>query len=162
LPDRAGQPTHIQLHLTLDQLRNLPGGAGAETAWLAAQGTGSGQPGWLSGHTAQGYTCDAAITPLVTGHLNSAALDAMTTAFLARHHGPCPVHDHPGQHGARPGYGGTGRGSGGPGPHGGGRVLDGCRCAARSLPLPPWPGCVTPCCGMPSMCCPGQADWPRS
>ena len=30
LPDRAGQPTHIQLHLTLEQLRDLPGAAGAE------------------------------------------------------------------------------------------------------------------------------------
>jgi len=34
VPERAGQPTHIQLHLTLDQLRGMPG---AEEAWLAAQ-----------------------------------------------------------------------------------------------------------------------------
>ncbi|HEY9243237.1 MAG TPA: DUF222 domain-containing protein, partial [Streptosporangiaceae bacterium] len=34
LPDRAGQPTQIQLHLTLDQLRDPPG---AETAWTAGQ-----------------------------------------------------------------------------------------------------------------------------
>ena len=34
LPDRAGQPTQVQLHLTLDQLRDLPGAADAEAAWL--------------------------------------------------------------------------------------------------------------------------------
>ena len=33
LPERAGQPTQIQLHLTLDQLRGLPGAAAAEAAW---------------------------------------------------------------------------------------------------------------------------------
>jgi hypothetical protein len=35
LPDVAGQPTHIQLHMTLDQLRSLPGAAEAERNWLA-------------------------------------------------------------------------------------------------------------------------------
>ncbi len=43
LPDRAGQPTHIQLHLTLDQLRDLPGAADAEAAWLAAQSGAAAQ-----------------------------------------------------------------------------------------------------------------------
>ena len=37
LPGRAGQPTQIQLHLTLDQLRDLPGAADAEAAWTTAQ-----------------------------------------------------------------------------------------------------------------------------
>jgi hypothetical protein len=90
LPDRAGQPTQIQLHLTLDQLRNLPGGAGAEAAWTAAQAAASGQPGWLTGRAAQGHACDAKITPIVTGHLNPAALDAMTREFLASHQDPSP------------------------------------------------------------------------
>jgi hypothetical protein len=35
LPDVAGQPTLIQLHMTLDQLRDLPGAAEAERNWLA-------------------------------------------------------------------------------------------------------------------------------
>ena len=39
VPDRAGQPTQIQLHMTLDQLRGLHGAAAAEAAW-AARGPG--------------------------------------------------------------------------------------------------------------------------
>ena len=45
VPDRAGQPTHIQLHLTLDQLRDLPGAAAAQTAWVAAQSGAAAGPG---------------------------------------------------------------------------------------------------------------------
>src|SRR4029077_15817992 len=125
LPGRAGPPTHVQLHLTLDQLRDLPrgrdggrawrGGAGgrdAGSAWRAGQATGDGQPGWLSARAARGYACDAAITPLVTGHLEPAALDPLAGAFLA-HHGPSPRH--------------------GPGP-GGGTGPDGCQCPGRPFP----------------------------
>jgi hypothetical protein len=102
----------VQLHLTLDQLRDLPGAADTEAAWRAGQAAGDGQPGWLSGRAAQGYACDAAITPIVTGHLDPAAFDAMTSGFLARHTGPCPLHgsDHPGT------------------------SPDSCRCAAPPLP----------------------------
>jgi Domain of unknown function (DUF222)/HNH endonuclease len=81
VPDRAGQPTHIQLHLTLDQLRDPE----AEAAWRAAQaaqGAGDGQPGWLSGRAADGYACDAAITPIVTGQVDHAALAALATQLL--------------------------------------------------------------------------------
>ena len=115
LPDQAGQPTHVQLHLTLDQLRGQPGGRDAEAAWRAGQAAGDGQPGWLSARAAQGYACDAAITPVVTGHLNPAALDAMAGAFLAPHDGPCPLHG-PGQPGTGAGQPGTGAGHPGPGP----------------------------------------------
>jgi Domain of unknown function (DUF222) len=87
LPERAGQPTQIQLHLTLDQLRNLPGGADAEASWTAAQAAAGGRPGWVSGRAAQGYACDAKITPIVTGHLNRDALAAMSSEFLAGHRG---------------------------------------------------------------------------
>lgn len=83
LPDRAGQPTHVQLHLTLDQLRNLPGGAAAEATWTAAQVAADGRPGWISGRAARGYACDAKITPIVTGHVDRDTLTAMTGQFLA-------------------------------------------------------------------------------
>ncbi|HEY2127636.1 MAG TPA: DUF222 domain-containing protein, partial [Streptosporangiaceae bacterium] len=93
LPGRAGQPTHIQLHLTLDQLRGLPGAAGAEAAWTTAQAAqeaaeaaraaAEGQPGWLTGRAAQGYACDAAITPIVTGRVDQAALAALAAELLA-------------------------------------------------------------------------------
>ena len=39
LPGRAGQPTQVQLHLTLEQLRDLPGATGAEAAWTTAHAT---------------------------------------------------------------------------------------------------------------------------
>ena len=120
-PDRAGQPTHVQLHLTLDQLRGQPGAREAEAAWRAGQAAGDGQPGWLSARAAQAYGCDAAITPAVTGHLDPAALDALAGAFLARHPGPCPLHD-PGRSGDGPGQPGCGPGHplSSPGPSGSG------------------------------------------
>ena len=83
LPDRAGQPTQIQLHLTLDQLRQLDGAADAEAAWAAGRAAGDGAPGWLSGRAAEAYACDAQITPMVTGHIDPAALAGMTAAYLA-------------------------------------------------------------------------------
>src|ERR1035438_5379068 len=82
LPDRAGQPTQIQLHLTLDQLRQLDGAAGAEAAWAAGRAAGDGEPGWLSGRAAEAYACDAQITPIVTGHVDPAALASLAAAFL--------------------------------------------------------------------------------
>jgi hypothetical protein len=36
VPGRAGQPTQVQVHITLAQLRNLPGAAEAEAAWRGA------------------------------------------------------------------------------------------------------------------------------
>jgi HNH endonuclease/Domain of unknown function (DUF222) len=83
LPDRAGQPTQIQLHLTLDQLRALDGAADAEAAWAAGRAAGDSEPGWLSGRAAEAYACDAQITPIVTGHVDPAALTRLATSFLA-------------------------------------------------------------------------------
>ena len=40
LPGRAGQPTQIQLHLTLDQLRDLPGADEAEAPGHAQAAAG--------------------------------------------------------------------------------------------------------------------------
>jgi Domain of unknown function (DUF222)/HNH endonuclease len=89
LPDVAGQPTQVQLHLTLDQLRSLDGAADAEAAWAAGRAAGDGEPGWVSSRAAgEGYACDAKITPLVSGHVDPAALALMVRAFLtAQPHG---------------------------------------------------------------------------
>jgi len=84
IPDRAGQPTQIQLHMTLDELRGLPGAADAENAWTAARSAGDGEPGWAtSRETAQAYACDAQITPIVTGHVDPAILASLTSQWLA-------------------------------------------------------------------------------
>jgi hypothetical protein len=69
LPDRAGQPTQIQLLMTLDQLRGLPGGGPAEAAWAAAM---------------PGYDCDATIVPVATGHIDAQLLDRLAADLLAR------------------------------------------------------------------------------
>jgi hypothetical protein len=62
LPDVAGQPTLIQLHMTLDQLRGLPGATEAERNWRAERlrgddtatpwSAGSGPAGSDSGRAA--------------------------------------------------------------------------------------------------------------
>ena len=70
LPQRAGQPTQIQLQLTLDQLRGLPGAAAAEAAWVGAAAA------------APGYDCDATIVPVVTGHVDPDVLDRLAAALL--------------------------------------------------------------------------------
>jgi Domain of unknown function (DUF222) len=69
LPQRGGQPTQIQLHMTLDQLRGLPGAQNLESSW----------PGAPAG---PGYDCDAAIVPVVTGHVDPAVVDQLATALL--------------------------------------------------------------------------------
>jgi Domain of unknown function (DUF222) len=69
LPDRAGQPTRIMLHMSLDQLRGLPGATQAESAW----------PGPVAG---PGADCDAAIVPVVTGRVDPVVLDRLAAALL--------------------------------------------------------------------------------
>jgi hypothetical protein len=76
LPDRAGQPTRIQLHMTLDDLIRLneasagPGGEGT-------RGTGT-----IHGPTASpGDACDATIVPIVTGHIDHDLLGKLTATL---------------------------------------------------------------------------------
>src|SRR5215467_9047604 len=76
LPDRAGQPTQLQVHVTLSQLRDLPGASAAEAAWAA-------QPGWLARAGAGAAGCDATVVPIVTGHMDWTALDHLTGIYLA-------------------------------------------------------------------------------
>jgi hypothetical protein len=82
LPGRAGQPTQIQVHMSLSQLRDLPGASAAEAAWAAAQVS---QPGWLTGPEADAAACDASVVPIVTGHIDWAALDHLAEIYLATH-----------------------------------------------------------------------------
>ncbi len=87
LPQRAGQPTQIQLHMTLDQLRGHDTDPGADSAWAAGGEGGRAAAG-------PGDDCDAAIIPVVTGHVDAAVLDRLAAALLNSHPG------HPGQPGA--------------------------------------------------------------
>src|SRR5262245_14321924 len=65
VPDRAGQPTQIQLHMTLGQLLGLPGGDPG--GWPG--------PGPLA---SPGDTCDASIVPVVTGNVDYELLGRLT------------------------------------------------------------------------------------
>jgi hypothetical protein len=117
VPDRAGQATQVQLHMTLDQLRSLNGAGDAETAWASARGRANGQAGWLwSRAAAEAYACDAKITPIVTGTLSPATLTAMTDAYLS---------------------GVAGGGLGGPGQRGVACTCGNCTCPAGPAALSP-------------------------
>jgi len=94
VPGRAGQPAQALVHITLAQLRALPGASGAEAAWQAA--VAARGHGWLTGPGAGATACDATVAPVVTGHVDPAALDRLTEVFLAVHgqaDGPGDGHD---------------------------------------------------------------------
>lgn len=79
LPARAGQPTQVQIHMTLAELRNMPGASEAEVAWLATRSCGPDRP---AGAGTGAVACDATLAPVVTGHVDPAALDRMVEVFL--------------------------------------------------------------------------------
>jgi Domain of unknown function (DUF222)/HNH endonuclease len=70
LPERAGQPTQIVLHMDLDRLRGLPGAPDAEAAWA---GAATAPPG---------AECDAALVPVVTGRVDPDVLDRLASVLL--------------------------------------------------------------------------------
>jgi Domain of unknown function (DUF222)/HNH endonuclease len=72
LPDRAGQPTQIQLQMTLPQLLGLPGAPEAITAWA----------GTALAPAPPGADCDATIAPMVTGTVDQDILDEIAAAIL--------------------------------------------------------------------------------
>jgi len=80
LPARTGQPARAYLHITLAQLRAMPGASQAEAAWAAAR---AAQPGWLAGPAADAVACDATLAPVVTGCVDWAAVDRLTEVCLA-------------------------------------------------------------------------------
>lgn len=75
LPRRAGQPTQIHLHMSLDELRGLPGAPGREADWAGAAAP-------------PGAECDAQIVPIVTGRVDRGILDRLATVLLRTHNIP--------------------------------------------------------------------------
>jgi Domain of unknown function (DUF222)/HNH endonuclease len=73
LPDRAGQPVQIQLHMSLSQLTGGPEADPETAAWIAAHGTPA----------PPGADCDATIVPVVTGTLNEDLLDQLAAGLVS-------------------------------------------------------------------------------
>ena len=87
LPERAGQPVKVWVHISLAELLAMEGStalmrewvATARAAWAArrAEAAEGGSDGgaWLDGEDVKAVACDAAMAPIVTGEPNPAALD---------------------------------------------------------------------------------------
>jgi uncharacterized protein DUF222 len=127
VPARAGQPTQIMVHLGLAQLRGTPGASPAEDAWAAAR---TSQPGWLTGPEAEAALCDATVVPVVTGHVDWAALDQFAAAFLLAH--ALGRHSAASATSPEPAGADAGPPSAGPGPAGPGSDVGGLGCGSGS------------------------------
>ena len=83
LPGHDSQPAQLTVHVDLAELRGQPGASGLEAGWStardAAQAPGSA---YLTGPDAAAAACDAALTPMVTGHLDRNVLDQLTGVLL--------------------------------------------------------------------------------
>jgi Domain of unknown function (DUF222) len=87
LPERAGQPVKAWVHVSLAELRALDDGSALESEWIAevrvrwaarraaaSEGASDGAA-WLDGAAAQAASCDATLTPVVTGDTDLSVLD---------------------------------------------------------------------------------------
>jgi hypothetical protein len=89
LPERAGQPTKVWAHVSLADLILLDADSALQKEWISrvrgawaaarAAGAAGGSDGaaWLEGADAEGFACEASITPVVTGDVNVAVLDEL-------------------------------------------------------------------------------------
>jgi hypothetical protein len=104
LPERAGQPAKVWAHISLADLILLDADSALQDEWIAgvrdrwatvrAAGSARGGDGaaWLDGAAAEGFACEASVTPVVTGDVNLDALYDLVRLCvkLAGHgHGRC-------------------------------------------------------------------------
>jgi hypothetical protein len=87
LPERAGQPVKAWAHVSLAELRAMDGESALEDQWItavrakwaaaraAASAGGSDGAAWLDGDAARAVACDASLTPIVSGDMDTGALD---------------------------------------------------------------------------------------
>jgi len=120
LPDRAGQPTVIQLHMSLEQLLGLPGSDQAIAEW-AGYGAAAGP----------GHDCDAKLVPVVSGHVDPAVLDQLAAELLP----PDPGQPEPGQ--PEPGQPESGQPGPGQAESGPGQPESGQPASQQPVPVPP-------------------------
>ncbi|HET6193539.1 MAG TPA: DUF222 domain-containing protein [Trebonia sp.] len=76
-PDRAGADTQVIVHAPIGQLRQMPGAADLEDAWLRARLGEPADPGagYLAGQDAEAAACDALTVPIVTGRADMTVTD---------------------------------------------------------------------------------------
>ena len=94
VPERAGQPVKVWVHITLAELLALEGSTTVMKEWVAhvrarwaahrAEASEGGSDGacWLDGDAAAAAACDAAMAPFVTGEVNPDALDELVRLCL--------------------------------------------------------------------------------
>ncbi len=122
LPERAGQAAQVQLHLTLDELLDMPGGTGAASAWLANH---------LAASTSGDGEAAAARPARTPGRPRTSASPAAASAWMTRRRtarapaSPAPAAARP----QRPALGPPGRQP---------------AAAARRPPGPTWMSCWAP------------------
>jgi hypothetical protein len=87
LPERAGQPVKTWVHVSLTELRALDAGSVLQEEWIAevrarwaaaraaASVAGSDGVAWLDGAAARAISCDALVTPVVTGEVDPGVLE---------------------------------------------------------------------------------------
>jgi Domain of unknown function (DUF222)/HNH endonuclease len=88
LPERAGQPVKVWVHVSLAELRAMDDGSVLAGQWIgemavrwaarrAANSDGAGSDGgaWLNGKAVKAVACDAVLTPVVTGDVDPGVLD---------------------------------------------------------------------------------------
>ena len=163
LPERAGQPVKALVHTSLADLIQLDGSSALLAGWAAqvraqwaarraaASVSGSDGGAWLDGDAARGVTCDASLTPVVTGDIDLAALDDLVRLCVQLdklRHGD---HDRDGDRngdgggdgngdGGGDGDGGGGDGDGGGGGDGDGSAAEGAGGGADGSASPAAPG----------------------
>jgi Domain of unknown function (DUF222) len=97
LPERAGQPVKAWVHVSLAELRALDEGSVLQGEWItavrarwaayraaASMADGDGAA-WLNGDAARAVTCDAMITPVVTGEVDPGALNDLVRLCAELH-----------------------------------------------------------------------------
>ena len=110
LPERAGQPAKVTAHIHLADLLDLDTGSKLQQEWTdrirgqwaaaraAASLRGSDGAPWLEGEAADGFACDASLTPVVFGTVNPAVIEHLIRYCLdLAGHGPgrCTPTPHP-------------------------------------------------------------------
>ncbi|HET7016030.1 MAG TPA: DUF222 domain-containing protein, partial [Streptosporangiaceae bacterium] len=88
LPDRAGQPTQIQLHMTLEELARLSQDSDHPDNKTGDTPTPQPDHEYFGPAATPGDACDATIVPILTGRIDHDLLDQLTTTLTSSGQAP--------------------------------------------------------------------------